>query len=116
MTTATTLAILAFCLGAVVIVVAMMRQYYDAWHIQKKYNAVCTKLKRYKAANRDCNAYYSVRRIECLEGHEHNGRWAVCRTSIQDGYMYHTCIKVFTDEDDEFNHREAQELVDKINE
>lgn len=116
MTTATTLAILAFCLGAVVIVVAMIRHYYDAWHIQKKYNAVCAKLKRYKAANRDCNADYSVRRIECLEGHEHNERWAVCRTSIQDGYMYHTCIKVFTDEDDEFNHREAQELVDKINE
>lgn len=98
MTTSTTLAvILAFCLGAAVIIA--IRHYYDAKEIRKKYNAV-----------------YSVRRIECLEGHEHNGSWAVCRTSIQDGYMHHTCIKVFTDEDDEFNHSEAQELVDKINE
>lgn len=115
MTTATTLAvIMASCLGAAVIIA--MRHYYGAKHIQKKYNAVCAKLKRYKASDRDCNAVYSVLRIECLEEHEHNGRWAVCRTSIQDGYMHHTCIKVFTDEDDEFNHSEAQELVDKINE
>lgn len=53
MTTATTLAvILAFCLGAAVIIA--MRHYYGAKHIQKKYNAVCAKLKRYKAADRDC--------------------------------------------------------------
>ncbi len=115
MTTSTTLTvILAFFLGAVNIIA--MQHYFDAKHIRNKYNAVCARLKRYKAADRDCNAVYSVRRIECLEGHEHNGHWAVCRTSIQDGYMHQTCIKVFTDEDDEFNHSEAQELVDKINE
>lgn len=88
MTTETTLAvILAFCLGVTVII----------------------------AARHYCDAVYTVRRIG-LEGHEHYGRWAVCRTSIQNGYIHDTCIKVFTDEDDEFNQREAEELVAKIKE
>lgn len=43
MTTATTLAvILAFCLGAAVII--SMRHYYGAKHIQQKYNAVSHEL------------------------------------------------------------------------
>lgn len=65
----------------------------------------------------DVHAIYSVRRINAEDdAHEYNGTWAVCRTSCVDGVMYHSCVKIFTDEDDEFNLREAEELCDKLNE
>lgn len=72
------------------------------------------KLRCHINATNDCAASYHVRRIEC-EGHEHNGKWSVARLSINDGLLVHTVIKVFTDADDDFNHREAEELCEMLN-
>ncbi len=62
----------------------------------------------------DCFALYSVKRIDNVECRYH-GYWAVCRSSICEGGLYQTCIKVFTDEDDDFNKREAEELSEMLN-
>lgn len=76
-----------------------------------------SKINRYRMAADDLRPTYSVRRIEAEDdAHEYNGVWAVCRTSCQNGFIHNSCIKIFTDEDDEFNKNEAAELCDKLNE
>lgn len=75
------------------------------------------KINRYRLASDDVHPLYTVRRIDANDpAHEYNGVWAVCRTSLQNGYIHNTCIKIFTDEDDEFNKNEAEELCEKLNE
>lgn len=74
-------------------------------------------INRYRLAADDLHPLYTVRRIDADDSaHEYNGVWAVCRTSWQDGYIHNSCIKIFTDEDDEFNKNEAVELCEKLNE
>lgn len=41
--------------------------------------------------------------------------WVVLRRSFVDGSEYHTFIKRFSDEDSEFNRREADELCETLN-
>ncbi len=48
--------------------------------------------------------------------HQGGGVMAVYRRSFCDEHEYHTFIKSFTDEDTEFNQREAEGLLDKLNE
>lgn len=80
-------------------------------------NNLKAKVKRYRMAADDLRPIYTVRRIDAEDNaHEYNGVWAVCRTSCQDGFLHNCCIKIFTDEDDEFNKNEADELCDKLNE
>lgn len=75
------------------------------------------KVNRYRIAADDVHPIYTVRRIDAEDSaHEYNGVWAVCRTSWQDGYYHSLCVKIFTDEDDEFNKNEAEELCEKLNE
>ncbi|MDE7377513.1 MAG: hypothetical protein K2N13_00945 [Paraprevotella sp.] len=75
-----------------------------------------SKIKRYRMAADDISPIYSVRRIDAENSsHEYNGVWAVCRTSCQDGFIHNSCIKIFTDEDDEFNRNEAEELCEMLN-
>lgn len=75
------------------------------------------KIKRYRMAADDLQPTYIVRRIDAEDNaHEFNGVWAVCRISCQNGFIHNSCIKIFTDEDDEFNKNEADELCDKLNE
>lgn len=75
------------------------------------------KINRYRMAADDLHPLYTVRRIDANDpAHEYNNVWAVCRTSWQDGYIHNACIKIFTDEDDEFNKNEAEELCEKLNE
>lgn len=76
---------------------------------------LAARIEGFLAAQADCDAYYFVRRIQSVEEHEHNGRWAVCRTSTIRNCIYNTCIKVFTDEDDDFNKLEAEELCEILN-
>lgn len=63
---------------------------------------------------------YRVRRlINCTPELDHMwGFWAVIRTSYipEKDEELHTIIKVFTDEDDEFNRLQAEALRDKLNE
>lgn len=80
-------------------------------------NSLKSEIRRCRMAADDVHAIYSVRRINAEDdAYEYNGTWAVCRTSSVDGVIHHSCIKIFTDEDDEFNLREAEELCDKLNE
>ena len=110
MTTSTTVAIiLAFLLGVTTTVI--IRFYYLSGSLRKKNRAL---IGRYAAADQDCHAGYRVCRILDLN-HEHYGRWAVCRSSIQNDRLHESYIKVFTDDDDAFNFIEARELADKIN-
>lgn len=75
-----------------------------------------SKIKRYRMAADDLRPIYTVRRIDAEDNaHEYNGVWAVCRTSCQDGFLHNSCIKIFTDDDDDFNRREAEELCDMLN-
>lgn len=86
----------------------------------RRYATICnlkSKIKRYRMAADDIRPFYTVRRIDAEDKeHEYNGVWAVCRTSCQDGFLHNSCIKVFTDEDDDFNKNEAEELCEKLNE
>ena len=104
MTAITTIAIiLALFLGAAIVIA--MRKHYAAER--------CLKV---KSLNAKIQGYplYSVKRIDNVECKYH-GYWAVCRSSICEGGLYQTCIKVFTDEDDDFNKREAEELCEMLN-
>lgn len=76
------------------------------------------RLADYKTANLKPDAYYVCKRAcsdICLSPHLW-GEWAVVRQKVVGGYMYETLIKAFTDEDDDFNRREAEELAEKLNE
>ena len=44
-----------------------------------------------------------------------SSNWVVLRRSFVDGSEYHTFIKRFSDEDSEFNRREADELCETLN-
>lgn len=82
-----------------------------------KIRALNAKLQRYHDADIDASAIYAVRKMITDNPDSHyNNRWAVCRVSIQDGYIHHTLIKAFTDEDEDFNKLEADELCEKLNE
>lgn len=113
MTTVTTIsiiltAVLAFLLG---------RSMYISSRRATLISNQKAKINRYRLAADDLHPLYTVRRIDADDSaHEYNGVWAVCRTSCQDGYIHNSCIKIFTDEDDEFNKNEAVELCDKLNE
>lgn len=76
------------------------------------------RIKNYQAANADPKAIYTVKRVvtDDPEFVKYNGKWAVCRMTCKRGYTFKTTIKVFTDEDNEFNQREAEELCEKLNE
>ena len=71
----------------------------------------------YRNANRDPNAFYCVKRVETdiPEYRQYNNCWGVCRLTSDRGFMFCTTIKVFTDEDDDFNLREAEELCEILN-
>lgn len=71
----------------------------------------------YRDANHDPNAIYCVQRVETdlPEYRQYNNCWGVCRRTTNRGFMFCTTIKVFTDEDDDFNLREAEELCEMLN-
>lgn len=46
---------------------------------------------------------------------EVKGKWAVARVTIVDGFYRYSCVKVFMDEDNEFNEAEARELCEILN-
>lgn len=112
MTAITTIAIiLALFLGAAIVIA--MRKHYAAERLRLKVKSLNAKIQGYRGSANDCFALYSVKRIDNVECKYH-GYWAVCRSSICEGGLYQTCIKVFTDEDDDFNKREAEELCEML--
>lgn len=64
---------------------------------------------RYVEADKtDCATYKVMTTTDGVVG--------VCRYCWIGGYIHMTCIKLFKDPDEEFNQREAEELVEKLNE
>lgn len=76
------------------------------------------KIQRLRNANDDCNAYYFIQRIQhpTDDEFEFNGKIAVGRRSIINHVISESVVKVFADEDESYNLRCAQELLDKLNE
>lgn len=107
--------ILALFLGMAIMVA--LRHYYRANSLLKKNKDLDSLIYTYRDANADPNGFYSVQRVETdrPEFRQYNGCWGVCRRIAKRGYLTTTTIKVFTDEDDEFNLREAEELRDILN-
>lgn len=72
-------------------------------------------LKRYRTDTEDTHPHYSIRRIHNPNSPAY-GRLAVIRTSFCSGsLLINTVIKVFADDDEEFNALEARELLEKLN-
>ncbi|WP_301345929.1 MULTISPECIES: hypothetical protein [Muribaculaceae] len=108
--------ILALFLGSAIMVA--VRHYYRSDSLLRKNNAQQIQIDAYQDANNDPKAFYSVQRVETdnPEYREYNGHWAICRRIAKRGYLITTTIKVFTDDDDDFNFREASDLLDKLKE
>lgn len=86
------------------------------WQLKKRNRELVAEIKEqkekiaaYQASAKDTKADYFVGLIDnkdiCVYRHTINGR-----------YAFRQCIKVFTDPDQDFNRREAEELVEKLNE
>lgn len=115
MTTLTTISIMLALLLGVATVIAM-RHYAIADNLRKKNKALKENVSEYREAENYTTPYYTVRRID-KPGHEFFGCWAVVRCCVVGSCDLHkTCIKVFTNEDDDFNKRKADELCEKLNE
>lgn len=113
----TTITIIALSVLLLVAVFLLGRTAYISGRRLTTIHNLKSKVRRYRMAADDVHPIYSVCRINAEDdAHEYNGTWAVCRTSYVDGVMHHSCVKIFTDEDDEFNKNEADELCDKLNE
>lgn len=86
-----------------------------AWIIAERHNRkLARKIKkqeeiigRYVRADNDTAPTYMV--VDTKDGHI-----GVCRYSMVDGLLHRTVIKIFTDPDQEFNQREAEELLEKL--
>lgn len=116
MTTSTIFAIiLALFLGMAIMLA--VRLYYRSDNILRKNQALNIRLNANRDANIDPDAVYMVQRVvtDRREYMHINGCWGVCRRTTNRGYMFATTIKVFTDEDDDFNKREAEELCEILN-
>lgn len=76
------------------------------------------KIQRLRNANDDCNACYFIQRIQhpTDDEFEFNGKIAVGRRSISYNIISEAVIKVFADEDESYNLRCAEELLEKLTE
>lgn len=114
MTTIVTILAIALALFLIATTVIAMRYYCMAETLRQKNKRLIERIDGFIDAEDDCNAFYVVRRITDLES-EYYWLWAVCRTCFVNGTIHNTCIKVFFDNDDDFNKREAEELCEMLN-
>lgn len=84
----------------------------------KHHDSLIKDIDEYVDAQNDCEPEYYISRISCNwdDDHPYQGRLAIRRTSIQNGKLYSTCVKVFTDDDEDYNRRQAEELLEKLRE
>lgn len=117
MTTSTIFAIiLAILLGMAIVVALFYCKRAD--NLLRTNRSQLIQISAYRDANRDPNkASYHTQRVDTdlPEFRHYNGCWGVCRRITNRGFMITTTIKVFTDYDDDFNRREAEELCDMLN-
>lgn len=76
------------------------------------------KIQHLRNANDDCDAYYFIQRIQhpTDDEFELNGKIAVGQRNIINNVMCTSIIKVFADEDESYNLRCAEELLEKLTE
>lgn len=89
---------------AVTILVIML----GFWHLSYKYNRLKRVINEHANACVDEKPSYSI-------GY-HCGKMVVFRSSEQPESFIHTIIKVYDDEDQEFNRVNAEYLIEKLNE
>lgn len=116
MTAITTIAIVLALFLGVAIVIAM-RSYYRVDNLLRAIKSQQIQINAYRDMNMSPSATYHVQRVETdhPEFRHYNGRWGVCRRETNRGFIFCTTIKVFTDDDDDFNKREAEELCEMLN-
>ena len=78
------------------------------WHLSYKYNRLKNVINEHAKACIDENPSYSI-------GY-HCGKMVVFRVSEQTESFIYTIIKVYDDEDQEFNRVNAEYLIEKLNE
>lgn len=95
---------------------------YIFYRYMRKYKGVVDDqgrtIQRLRDANNNCDAYYFIQRIyhPTDDEFEYNGKLAVGRRSITNSGICSSVIKVFADEDEEYNQRCAEELLEKLRE
>lgn len=109
-----TIILLAFLLG--VTTITAIRRYYLVNKLRGQNDSLRASINRHIAAANDSAARYTIRNRISFADDAVNSEWLVCRTSTQDGHSISSCIKTFSDPDPEFNRRQAEELVDHLNE
>lgn len=100
-----TIDLIAFAVSAFALILAVV---VNRRHI-KQIKVLKEKIDRYIKADNCTTPSYFVNKTT-------DGRIGVERSCLIDGYIHSTVIKLFTDSDQDFNRREAEELVEKLNE
>ena len=94
----------AFALAAIALILAVV---VNRKHI-KQIKELKEKIDRYIKADNCTTPSYFVNKTT-------DGRIGVERSCLIGGYIHSTVIKLFTDSDQDFNRREAEELVEILN-
>lgn len=106
--------ILAFLLGVAVMVSALHYRNYKRACGRKA--VLERKVKNLELAQEFSSPVYVIRDVLDLKNGGYKEYCEVVRLSNIEGHLYTTLIKSFTDDDNDYNHREAEELCDKLNE
>lgn len=106
--------ILAFLLGVAIMVSALHYRNYKRACSRKA--VLEREVKRLRLAHDYPEPVYQVQGVIDFRTEPVSGHSSVVRLSNIDGHIYETLIKTFNDDDVDFNHREAEELCDKLNE
>ena len=110
-----TMIMLAVCFA--VLGIQALYHAHRACKLQRMNEGLQCQIDEYKKANAASNAVYFVQQINTdhPEFSQFNGKWCVTRRTTKPGYDFFTVIKVFADEDNDFNLREAEELCEMLN-
>lgn len=87
-----------------------LRRNYNA-ELESIHNYYKKRERRHRTADDLAEVSYTVRRCSFDDS-----SYMVVRCAFVDRFPYESIIKIFNDEDADFNLREAQELCDKLNE
>ncbi len=113
--TTTTITFIVLSALLLVAVFFLGRVAYISGRRAKHINRLKAQIKYYRMAADDEHPAYMVKWLDLSDEVRIFGQWAVVRRAKVNGYIYETLIKVFTDEDDEFNKNEAEELCEILN-
>lgn len=85
--------------------------------LERLYNNVEDKMFAYNEMSADIRPGFCLSYVDYGHNNTYHGkRLAVVRCSRSDRYYFEVVIKVFTDDDEEYNQRCAEELLEKLTE